>query len=332
MENEIVLYNKARKVIEDRFHGLTHTHTTLIKSLITLADPDTGIVSGVTYHDLCKLLTVDPSPGRKGVGMPQKQTIRSYLRTIEDNAPDDFKLITQGQKLKIQFLNLPKIYAHFFAQKKEYTEGEGGLSSVNPMENKENNLEFELNYSTDNTADSPVEKESAKKLFILNNKHNKQTGAVASENLKRFISPDFYPSNETIAIALEQGFTQAQNPEEIQKFIKYNLDNNCLWADFNPVFLSWLRRGFEYRQQRQPKTQAQNIRRSGGHERTTKKNNTYEQLMEQVMRDNADACAPSESYARRKQPVELFDEQPHWMAVGSTYADIWPAISKQARQ
>lgn len=85
-------YNKATKLIEYRFQGFPHLHTKVIKSLITLAGQETSIVSNISYHELSKLLTVDPAPNRKGAGMPQKETIQSYLRTIFDNCPKDFNV------------------------------------------------------------------------------------------------------------------------------------------------------------------------------------------------------------------------------------------------
>ncbi|MCL4415407.1 MAG: Vir protein, partial [Actinobacteria bacterium] len=114
-------YQQARINIENRFKGLLHAHTTLIKSLITLANPLTGIVTGITYRDIADLLTISKAPGRTESGTPQKETIRSYLRSIEKQCPEDFKVISEGQKLQFQFPKLPEIYAVFLDQSEVYT-------------------------------------------------------------------------------------------------------------------------------------------------------------------------------------------------------------------
>ena len=111
---EIKTYNKATILIASRFQGLRHEQTTLIKTLITLADPTTGIVSNTTYQDLCDLLTVNAAPGRKESGTPSKQTIRNYIKSIERECGDYFKITSEGQTLKFLFPEIPKIFNKVF--------------------------------------------------------------------------------------------------------------------------------------------------------------------------------------------------------------------------
>ncbi len=89
---------------------MPHPHTSLIKSLLTLADPITGQVNNISYSDLSELLTINKAPGRVDSGVPQKQTIRNYIKSIERECGNHFKIISQGQKLKFFFPDVPKLY------------------------------------------------------------------------------------------------------------------------------------------------------------------------------------------------------------------------------
>ena len=52
---------------------------------------------------------------------------------------------------------------------------------------------------------------------------------------KNPIAQDFYPTAETIDLALSRGLAKVTEPSEISAFIQHNQDNNTRWADFNPV-------------------------------------------------------------------------------------------------
>ena len=244
-------YNNARIEIESRFTGLPHAHTTLIKSLITRADPNTGMVENLSCRDLAMLLTIDHAPGRKGAGIPQIQTIRSYLRTISDSCADEFKLISQGQKLKCVFTNLPKIYAYFLASEKVYGDEQEVQSTHNLVENTEETNEINLFFGMENVIEQPIYLAEKKPVKNINNKTNNNNNTKKSP-----ISDDFVPTTETIARANALGYTNATNPTEIQAFIDHNKATGSVWADFNPIYLRWLARGEERRQQtKQPKAQ-----------------------------------------------------------------------------
>ncbi|USQ15562.1 hypothetical protein J2N86_15550 (plasmid) [Legionella lytica] len=108
------VYRKARINIERRFKGLQYAHTLLIKSLMTLADPLTGIVTNITYSDISALLKVSKTPGRIESGAPQKQIVRNASITIEREFNDYFKVISEGQSLKFFFPEMPKIFSKLF--------------------------------------------------------------------------------------------------------------------------------------------------------------------------------------------------------------------------
>lgn len=316
---QIKKYNEARQAIESRFVGLPHAHASLIKSLINMVDSTSGIVSDISYADLSQLLAIEPAPGRKNTGTPNKQTIRNYIKSIERDCGAYFKVISDGQTLRFLFPELPKIFSDVFKN----TEVNRDLNSYQFVDNIEENSNYDEEYNTHlntevNTPDLAVKNINI--INILTNKHNKQP-----------IQPDFYPSEETIATAINHGFLAATDLTEIQKFIKYNQDNNCLWADFNPVFLCWLERDSQYRQTKQQKQPHPKNIRSNTNERSSPKNNSYAAAMEAVINDNRDACAPSELF-QTCSIIEGPSESPaHIVALDSINRHLRPALHQQAR-
>lgn len=119
MINVIKNYRSATIELQSRFTGLPNAQGKLVLLLISRADPTTGLVEHLSCRDLANLLTVDRVPGSKGAGVPEIETIRSYLRTIANSFPDEFKLINQGQKIAYQFTGMPKIFAIFFTKQEE---------------------------------------------------------------------------------------------------------------------------------------------------------------------------------------------------------------------
>lgn len=323
-------YNRARIELESRFNGLTHTHMSLINTLMNRADPSTGIVEGLNYRDLANLLTVDHAPGRKGAGTPQKQTIRSYLRTIEENYGNDFRVISEGQKLKLQFIQLPKIYSHFFDQKQEYTDNSFTSTTSKPIEKTEKTYVDDLSLSAVKIVDRPtldVFEFTAKKVLYIN-KQNKLT----SEDKKKFLNPkqpitqNFYPTQETIDIALAKGYNKVTDSAELAAFIHHNKQRCTQWADFNPVYLQWLERGFEYQQQ---KTALNQLRSEQDGNRTNQKFNR-KSFVEYAFEQNRDAVSPSgKSYAI---DIRVDNEPASIVAVDGINERIRAIICEQERR
>ena len=141
----IVSFNKARLDVERPFIGCPYGPALLIKSLINLADPETGIVCDVSYHDLAKLLEINPAPGRKESGTPSKQTIRNYVKSIERECGEHFKVISKGQSLKFLFPELPKAFSKIF----ENTEVNILINSMNTDENINENIVFDAGVNTE---------------------------------------------------------------------------------------------------------------------------------------------------------------------------------------
>lgn len=241
--NYLVCYNKARLEIESAFNGLPHVHTTLIKSLITRADPETGIVENLSYREIAEFLAIYHAPGRRGAGIPKKDTIRSYFRTIAENHPEDFKLVSQGQKFKCQFPKMPATYAHFFAPEKVDT-GSSNQGDTGQVQ-KESDTDASCQGASNpfNTSELPTEARPEAPVKNINNNKitNNNNYSQYRERLKA-ISVDFVPSPETIAKAIALGYSDAGNLEDIQAFIRYNQDIGSRFADYNPIYLRWLSR------------------------------------------------------------------------------------------
>lgn len=230
-------YLRCIKRIEALFTGLPHSHTTLIKSLISSADPKSGLVTNLTYYDLSLLLEVRPAPGRKGAGKPSKETIRNYIKSIEHTCGEYFQVITEGQKLKFKFSLLPKIYKEEFCDAEINT----GSTYLEAFEDKEQNSMFESKDNTEvnielNTSSEPVKN-------IINNINN-------NNNNKQSISENFTPNTETLARAEALGYSNASDFSEIQAFIDYNKATGSQFVDFNPIYLRWLAKSVERQQQK----------------------------------------------------------------------------------
>ena len=233
-------YNDIRRDIEVNFTGLPYAPSILIGLLITRANPCTGLIEDITYRDLAVLLTVSKAPGRKDSGTPKKETIRSYLRTIETQCGEHFKVISDGQSLKIQLLTLPTIYALHFKCGEVYTPVSTGQSTHKTIIKTDLNASNKDELHTEQHTDLYTSKGEqainacAKENIKQNNNNNKH------ESSKLPISDSFFPSEEILQRARTLGLDNADDFDEIQAFIDHNKASGSLWADFNPIYLRWL--------------------------------------------------------------------------------------------
>ena len=285
--------------MEACFEGLPPSPACLANKLITRASPVTGLVDKITYRDLAILLTVDAAPGRKDSGTPQKQTIRSYLRTIETQCGEHFKVISSGQILKIQFTTMPSIYASYFRSQEEYTGNNTVLNVVTPLidteessvsEGKENTDQYTQVYTEEYT---PATNACVKIKTLTSNKQiNKtNTGCESFSGLRQLISQDFYPSQETIALALSRGHLTVTDDEQIKKFILFNQAISSRWASFDPLYLRWLERDTGSKPIAIKPTKKHNAG-SNRHERSIHTNSTGKETMDDMYRHNSNARAP----------------------------------------
>ncbi len=273
--NEIIRYNKARIDIENRFLGLRYEHTTLIKSLITRADPSTGVVSDITYNELARILTIHPAPGRKDSGTPTKQTIRNYIKSIERECGEYFQIISEDQKLQFLFSELPKIFENREVNTDATRPETVVPSEQNNVSDQQDNTEVNIERNIPITAVNNIN------IFNITNS-NKQTQTASNDFScsKKQIGDDFYPNTKTIEMAFSMGLTKVTDFTEIQAFIKHNKKLNTQWADFNPVFITWLERDAQYMQKQQQKAQGQ--LRSHHNERGTNQSTLNQTALERV--------------------------------------------------
>lgn len=303
-----------RKNIEIRFQGLPHAHSSLIKSLLNYVDPETGYVEGLCYRDLCLILAIDPACGRKGTGIPKIETIRSYIRTIASNFPDEFKVVSLGQKLKLQFPKLPEIFAGFFNSKNLYRDQVSASKHPKTQENNGFNHDFHLDTPCD------IGREFESNLHITNKQETNLTNNKDRENEKQSIALDFYPSQETILFAQQRGLLKVTDLQEIQSFIDHNLEKQTRWADYNPIFIKWLERGEEY-QKRQQKMTNRGLR-SKSDERCfkTKKSQPREQMLRKIVEANRESLNTGEYESILQTCGFTLDE---------AIVDLWTTVPEQ---
>ncbi|CDZ79390.1 hypothetical protein BN59_03708 [Legionella massiliensis] len=277
--NTIELYCQARISIEHKFRGLPYAHTLLVNHLIGRANPFNGTVSKISYNDIALLLTINKAPGRKESGTPTKQTIRNYIKSIERECGDHFKVISEGQSLKFLFPQLPKIFSEFLKN----TEGNTELNSPDSLMGfgAEGNLDVQDNREVNTEANTP--KSAVKNINIFNiTKTNKLTNTPTSRfcHSKKPIDDNFYPNTATIELALSMGLNKVLDQDEINAFIQHNKNHNTQWADFNPIFVTWLERDAQYIKNKQQK--AQKPSRSDKNERNSNQNSLYPEALRRV--------------------------------------------------
>ncbi|PJE14481.1 hypothetical protein [Legionella sp.] len=279
----VLTYHKERAAMESLFIGLPDGSSSLIKSLITLADPVTGIVGDISYNELARILTINQAPGRKNSGTPTKQAIRNHIKSIERECGEYFKVISEGQKLQFLFPEFPKIFNKIFENREVNIDAT--LSKT--LENTEQNNVSSLQANTEVNIERNTPTNAVKNNIIYIN-NNKQTNTDMIFSGKKAIADDFYPDAETIEIALAKGYANVIEPSQIAAFIKHNKTNKTQWADYNPVYFRWLERHAEYQAQQKQKAQGQ--LRSNRNERRTYQKPTQRTALDQVSEHHGISC------------------------------------------
>ena len=329
---ELNKYNKARLLIESRFKGLPHSHSSLIKSIISLADPSTGIVKDICWGELSLILVITPAPGRKNAGTPSKQTIRNYIKSIVRECGDYFKVISEGQSLQFLFPEIPKIFNKLVENREVNTE----VDCSTNHENTEENIVFYCEVNTELNIEVNTPQHAVKKLFInINNNNNNNTAEklMGTKTTKQPIAADFHPTPETLSRAIASGYHFAAEAHIIQEFIDKNTAWGSAYADFNPIYLCFLAQYAHFQQAKQ--MEPNGTIRSITHERTPHKNNSYDAAMERVRLDNADAIEPSTSTNDLFQAPQIIggaiEHATPFVALGGIDQAVWPTVSYQER-
>ena len=323
---EVIKYNEARQLIESWFKGLPHAHSTLIKSIVSLADPSTGIVKNTSYSELSLILAINPAPGRKDSGTPSKQTIRNYIKSIERECGDYFKVISKGQNLQFLFPELPKVFSEIFGNKEINTDVT--LSETVTHSELNNDSIKQVNSEVNIEPNTPIN--AVKNIIYINNKTNNNNKSdektIGNKNTPKTISQDFYPSQETITRAIAAGHHNVTDANIIQEFIDKNTAWGSAFADFNPVYLSFLARHAE-RAAIKKTTTSNPITRSSNSERAPHKINSYDSALEAVRRHNQNACKPSDDELFPSHKVIGIERPARLMALDGINQDLRPTLS-----
>ena len=261
-----------RVEFESYFKDIPLVPRLLAYALITRANLTAGTVENITYRDLAVLLTVSQASGRKDAGTPQKQTIRSYLRTIETQCGEHFKIISDGQSLKFHFPTLPAIYASHFKREEVYTPLSMGKYTpetlINTDQDASNDDEVGTEEYTEEYTDlytpegeqalNACEHACAKiKTTKPNNNNSKQILDELPGEIKKPIPDDFKPSQAMIDNAMVLGLPKVTDSSELNKFIIFNKSSGSRWANWDYVFLNWLMRDAEREQAKKASEQKQ---------------------------------------------------------------------------
>ena len=344
-KNDLIKYRNALNKIEAPFKGLPYVNVVLIQHLIGIADVQTGIVGNTTYCKLANYLIINPAPGRRDSGTPTKQTIRNYIKSIEHECGEFFKVISEGQALKFCFPQLPKIFNTYFKDIEANTEVNIDLTQNNVTQfiekreekvflSDEVNIEVNTDLDTEVNTPTPLVKNINNKYINNNNNNNNNTNKLSgfsdNQKTKQRIASDFHPSQEILERAFASGYSFAADADVIQEFIDKNLSWGSQFADFNPVYLSFLAKHNDHK--KQPETQKMQTR-SNSNDRPFTKANSHDEAMARVKADHPNAIAPSESElfpASQTICVEA-EHTPYRLVVGGVDESVRPIVYQQKR-
>ncbi|WP_428413906.1 hypothetical protein [Legionella sp.] len=139
-------------------------------------------------------------------------------------------------------------------------------TSNNTLENTEENSFFEDEDNIELNTEVNTPSGSVKNIIFnkINNNNN--------NNNKHGICSNFTPNAETISRAKILGYSNVEDPTEIQSFIEYNTACGAQWADFNPIYLRWLAKSQERQQQKNQMKNTRSFNHENQHRNNTKTN------------------------------------------------------------
>jgi hypothetical protein len=234
----------AYKMFRKNIKGLPTFCRVLMLELFEYIDLSKGkIILNKTLAQLAlEDFFVEPAPGRKQEIITQN-TIRNAFRTIKKFKGDFFHFKSVNQRIEIDIPFMRKLPKNLALHKKDAKEVISENCASQPIENKRFQSGHEQLKSKSFDRDDAAATLNQPAYITKNNNLTKTN--------RHEISDDFYPSEETIAIAIEHGLCKVEDTEEIKKFIAYNKQHKTQWPDFNPVFIKWLVREESYQAKKQ---------------------------------------------------------------------------------
>lgn len=314
--------------IKEKINGLPSFCRLFLYESLEYCNFEEGKVELNSLYELAvKDFYVERAPGRQRE-IINENTLRNTIRTIKKFKGEFFKFKVVKQRIEIDMPWMRELYQELHVQDKDAGDVVGNiiLQDRHTDTNQSKNSISKYIHET-------LQEDAADNLSININKQNKQT----EPNKKALISPSFFPSDETIELAREKGLLKVTDTEEITKFIRYNQANKTRWADFNPIFITWLEREASYQLKKTltsntsklTQEEIKGTRRQGHAGHSYSKYRTFQHILAEVYEHNNDAIAPNEFYCCYDQQEDEPDQSPHFLALGSAEQTLQQPFCQQ---
>jgi hypothetical protein len=330
-------YNyKVLSAYKSKLNGLNSFCRLVMYEIFNYCNYETGVILLPSLEVLAENdFRVDPSPGRKRESI-NGDKLRNAFRTIKKAKPEHFKFSTQNQRIIIDMPFLRELFQQHLGEVQQVTAVDAEESVTQEIyASTDVEVDLESQPSIEDVTEDAAASYNSSRAECINNKNNiknKQTTTHEEFPRKKLISKDFYPAQETIEKALALGYVNPTDPAIIQSFIEKNTAWGSVYYDFNPIYLLFLAKEPEFKQQKQ--LAQESLSRNKDHERTQPKNNTFEAAMEQVLRANPDPLAPSDELpgSAKIYCFDVLDHAEHPMVMERAIQTVRPTIHQQTWQ
>ena len=243
---------KAILVYKKNLSGLSGFCRLVMYELFEYIDLKSGTIAINSLDILARTdFNVDSLRGRKKEDVTG-DAIRNAFRSIKKAKQEHFIFKNVNQRIVIEMPFIRELYQSFYDQPSEAAvdlavDLAADVATAKTHAQTSEKACFEPLLSEDvagvlaAASLNPAINAHVKNKTLTNKQTNKM-GCDSFADLKQPIRRDFYPNQETIELALSQGYVNVTNDIEIKRFITYNLASSTRWADYNPVFLNWLER------------------------------------------------------------------------------------------
>lgn len=273
---------QALSAFKANMAGLPSFCRLVLYEIFEYIDFSSGTISIISLEKFAfDYLQVTPLRGRQKEVI-NGDTIRNAFRAIKKAKPDHFKFTTVNQRIIIDMPFLRELYQSIHGETPEVAAVLAvNVAAATTLAQSSEYSCFEP-FSTGDVAGELAAASLNESINVhdhacvkikTNFKTNKQTnrGGESFAEIKKPISRNFHPTQETIDLALSKGFMKVTSDIEIKRFIMYNLASATLWADYNPVFLNWLERDYKRDAEQTSETLTQHHLRKNSHERSINK-------------------------------------------------------------
>ena len=237
-------FNRTISIVKKSTEGLPRKVKAAILSVLDTLDHKTGLAEVPSLQLLVRDLWEEKTNGRK-VEPISKDTIRSYLKTMNLCSNGLIQVTSKNKKISVYFPLIEQEYKNSLKQDKETAE-----TNANKTKKKPVNTNVSCNLGIKETA-MQTSKESANhssELYINKNK-------IINKNINNKISIwlEFEPVTETTNASLTAGHSLSFIKSETQRFIRWNLTSKSKYTptEWQNVFLLWLEKTAKYNSQKE---------------------------------------------------------------------------------